>query len=181
VKIIVSAAAAILLAVLCVVLAGCGSIRVARTSRARVTPSAPAPVSTAARLTSNCVMGYEQPTLDSNGFATSDYNSGFLAGPPEGVKLGGNYYAPALAYQVTLTDNSASTASVAAISVIFYDASGTEAGSDQQSTTGLIAGGQSLTWTELASTAVDGSGDGGNDPGIPASAASCDLVGWSGP
>jgi hypothetical protein len=134
-------------------------------------------VDTTAAISGNCVVGYESAAIDSNGFPQSDY-SGFQAGPPEGSTIDGNYWAPAMAYQLTLTNDSGSTADVTGFAVVFYDASGHEAGSDQQAGTGFITPGQSLTWTELASLAVDGSGDGGSDPNIPASAATCQLVQW---
>jgi hypothetical protein len=92
--------------------------------------------------------------------------------------IDGNYWAPALAYQLTLTNTSASTADVAGFGVVFYDAAGAEAGSDQQDATGFIVPGQSLTWTELADRAVDGWGDGGQDGSIPADAATCQLITW---
>jgi hypothetical protein len=140
------------------------------------TPAAPSPVDTSASVTGHCVMGYESPTVDSNGFPQSDY-SGFQAGPPEGSIIDGNYWAPAMAYQLTLTNDSGNTADVAGFAVVFYDASGAEAGSDQQDGTGFITPGQSLTWAELASRAVDGSGDGGV-ANIPIAAATCQLVQW---
>jgi hypothetical protein len=141
------------------------------------TPAPPSPVDTSATISGNCVMGYESPTIGSNGYPQSDY-SNFQAGPPKGSTIDGNYWAPAIAYQLTLTNDSGSTADVTGFAVVFYDASGAEAGSDQQAGTGFITPGQSLTWTELASLAVDGSGDGGSDPNIPASAATCQLVQW---
>jgi hypothetical protein len=95
-----------------------------------------------------------------------------------GSTIGGTYWAPAMAYQLTLTNDSGSTADVTGFAVVFYDASGAEAASDQQAGTGFITPGQSLTWTELASQTIDGDGDGGSDPNIPASAATCQLVQW---
>jgi hypothetical protein len=144
-------------------------------------PPPPSPAATSARLAGNCVMGYENNTPDQWGGVTNQY-SGFTAGAPQGATIGGNHYAPALAYQLTLTDGSSSTAEVDGFAVVFYDSSGTEAGSDQQQAQpSFIVPGQSLTWTELANTATDGSGDGGSDGNIPANAAACDLVQWYGP
>lgn len=126
-------------------------------------------------------MGYENNTANDYGGVTNNY-SGFQAGPPEGVSLGGNYYAPALAYQLTLRNDASATIQVDGFAIAFYDSAGAQAGSDlQQGFDQFITAGHSLTWTELASRAVDGSGDGGNDPNIPAIAATCRLVRWNHP
>jgi hypothetical protein len=146
-----------------------------------VTPAAPSPVSTDATLTSMCTMGYENTTIDNSGNATFDYDNSTL-GTPQGVTIQGNYYAPALAYELTLGNTSQNTANVTGFAVVFYDSTGSEAGSDQQGVGGggstFITAGQSLTWTELSSTALDGTGAGGYDGSIPANAATCNLVQW---
>ena len=142
----------------------------AATTPAAVTPPAPSPVSTAANVTSRCVMGSETST------ASGPWGN-FTAGP-----VTGSAGDPALAYQLTLTDNSANTAEVTGFAVVFYDAAGQEAGSDQEGVTPeFIVGEQSLTWTELASATLQGDGDGGQDSSIPASAATCSLVQWYAP
>ena len=162
---------------------GCGFIGAVHTTASSAAPVSsasppqPAPVDTSAALDGNCVMGYESPTIGSDGFVQSDYR-GFQAGPPTGSTIDGDYWAPAMAYQLTLTNNSGVTADVAQFAVVFYDATGTEVGSDQQDATGFITPGQSLTWTELSDSAVDGTGDGGSDPNIPVAAATCQLVQW---
>lgn len=143
-------------------------------------PSA-SPVSAAATVTGNCVMGYENNTPDAYGGVSNSY-SGFQAGDPEGVTIAGNTYAPALAYQLTVTNNSAATAEVNGFAVVFYDSAGTELSSDtRQGFDQFITTGQSLTWTELADRAMDGAGDGGNDPNIPVAAHTCQLVQWNHP
>jgi hypothetical protein len=183
-------ASGIAVAALALALGGCGTTHSQEAPRVNattgtdtptmggpVTPAPPSAVDTTATISGNCVMGYESPTIDSNGFPQGNYSS-FQAGPPKGSTIDGNYRAPAMAYQLTLTNDSGSTADVTGFAVVFYDASRAEAGSDQQAGTGFITPGQSLTWTELASLAVDGSGDGGSDPNIPAAAATCQLVQW---
>lgn len=138
--------------------------------------SAPAPVSTAATLIGNCVMGYEWTPNTTN--AASGV---FIAGPPPAGNSSGD---PALAYRLTLNSTSANTASVTGFAVAFYDASGVEAGSDQESASGFITPGQSLAWTVIEDATVHGYGDDPNEQitqtgAIPASAATCQLVQWS--
>jgi hypothetical protein len=173
-------------------LAGCGSS--GYTGAQPIQPPAssaapaPSPVSTAASLTSNCVMGYASMQSQSNN--TIGY-SGFTAGPPQGANLpaaseqpGTNYYAPDMAFQVTLTNNGTVTANVDEIAVAFY-AGGTEQGSTTAGATGFITPGQSLTWTVRDPLATDGTGTGDRgdqaDGTIPASATSCSLVQWDHP
>ena len=126
--------------------AGCGSPGNAPTAASSASPAAPpsaaappppAPVNTAATVTGNCAMGYGSPTAGSGGAPQGDY-SGFTAGPPKGSTIAGTYWPPAMAYQLTLTDNSGSTADVTGFAVVFYDANGTKAGSDQRNATGFI-------------------------------------------
>ena len=146
-----------------------------------VTPPAlpvPAPVSTAAALTGTCTVGYE---LVPGSAATGV----FIAGPPPAGDVSGNGGVPdpALAYQVTLTNGSAATADVTGFAVAFY-AAGSETGSDQESASGFITQGQSLTWTVIEDHTIHGYGDDPNQQlaqtaAIPAGADSCQFVAWS--
>ncbi|HUY52678.1 MAG TPA: hypothetical protein VMV92_44420 [Streptosporangiaceae bacterium] len=139
--------------------------------------SAPAPVSTAATVTGTCVMGYEWTPNSTNAASGT-----FVAGPPAAETSNGD---SALAYQVTLTNSSGSTADVGGFAVAFYSG-GTEVGSDQEQATGLITQGQSLSWTVIEDQTVHGYGD---DPdqalaqtgSIPASGTTCSFVQWSAP
>jgi len=151
------------------------------TPAATTAAAAPSPVSSAATLTGHCVMGYELntgPNQDASGI--------FVAGrvPGQYVSDTGGPPDPILTYQLTLTNDSESTAAVTGFAVVFYDASGAEAGSDQETATGYIVAGQSLTWTVIEDRTIHGYGDDSNQEwaqtaSIPASAATCQLVGWS--
>ena len=135
---------------------------------ATASPSAPAPVSSTAALTGNCVMGYEP----SQGRTYGPFTKGIAPnGPPGGAE-------PVLAYQLTLTDDGTTTAGVSGFAVVFYDTSGSEDGSDKQATADtFIVPGQALSWIVVASAALNGNwtGDLGR---IPDSAATCQLVQW---
>jgi hypothetical protein len=139
--------------------------------------SQPAPVSTSVTLTNTCTMGYEEDdgTGTYGGFSTQG----------GGVNIDGNQYAPAMAFQMTLTNPGSATADVGGIAVAFYDASGVEQGSVNAGATGYITGGQSLTWTVRSPLATDGSGTGDQgdqaDAQIPLTASSCSLVQWETP
>ena len=135
-------------------------------------PPPPSPVATSASLTGNCVMGYE--TFNAATYAYGRFHAG---SPPASTGRG---YGPALAYQLTLTNDSSNTADVAQFAVVFYDSTGAEAGSDTQYLLQdtFITPAQSLTWTEMSNTATNGTGTGGTDHSIPANAASCQLVQW---
>jgi hypothetical protein len=179
-------------AVIACVAAGCGGISAPHTAASPATtapaaatsasalasPSAaPAPVSTTASLTGNCVMGYEW-TPNSTDAATGV----FISGPPAPGTSDGD---PALAYQLTLANNSSVTADVSGFAVVFYTGSA-EAGSDQEQASGFITPGQSLAWTVIEDHTVREYGDDPNQQltqtgSIPAGAATCQLVQWSHP
>lgn len=169
-------------------LTGCGSqvVPSAHPSQAQPTPTAPAPspVSTQATLSGRCAMGWE---WDSNG--TSSADGIFRAGayPSSGAFAPGSSSGdPVLAYRLMLTNKSAVTADVAGFAVAFYDASGTEARSDEETASGFITPGQSLTWTVIEDQSVSGYGDDPNQQlaqtgNIPSGAATCQLVQWTHP
>jgi hypothetical protein len=118
-------------------------------------------------------MGYELDTGDS---ATGVFIAGAL---PSGTASSD----PVIAYRVTLTSTSEATAGVSGFAVAFYDPAGTEAGSDQETATGFITAGQSLSWNVIEDHSVNGWGD---DPdqqlmqtsAIPLNAVSCQFVQW---
>ena len=103
------------------------------------------------------------------------------------------YTAPT--YTVTLTNTSTVPDDISQIAIVFYDTVGSEDGSDQQMTSGIIARGQSLSWSFTIPDSLIGSpvqtgtvtsaNDGGaywNDgdsldvsPVIP---ATCQFVQW---
>jgi hypothetical protein len=126
-------------------------------------------------------MGYELntgPNQDASGI--------FLAGPVprQYVFDAGGPPDPILAYQLTLTNDSGATADVTGFAVVFYDSTGAEAGSDQESASGFIVPGQSLAWTVIEDHTIHGYGDDSNQEwmqtgGIPPGAATCQLVRWS--
>lgn len=135
-------------------------------------------------------MGYASIQEDEDG--SYEGYAGFTAGPPKGFTsppvqpgsgppIPGTYYAPDMAFQMTLTNNGTITADVAQLAVAFY-ANGAEQGSTAAGATGFITPGQSLTWTVRSPLAVDGSGTGDQgdqaDGTIPATGTSCDLVEW---
>lgn len=132
-----------------------------------------AAVSQAATLSGGCTMGYEWDTGDS---ATGV----FIAG---NIPAAGQSGDPVMAYQVTLTSTSEVTADVGGFGVAFYDVAGSEAGSDQETGTGLVTAGQSLTWTVIQDHSVSGWGDDPNEQftqtsAIPVDATSCQFVQW---
>lgn len=146
----------------------------------------PSPVSTAANLTGNCVMGYEWVPNTTNA-ATGN----FVPGLPPGSH--GQPYPPGtspdsgdatLAYRVTLTNASASTADVTGFAVAFYLISGSEAGSDRaQFGDAFITAGQSLAWTVIEDHTILGYGDDPNQQlaqtsNIPGGVASCQFLQW---
>jgi archaellum component FlaF (FlaF/FlaG flagellin family) len=169
------------LTALALALAGCGGSQASTSTPASTTPAAaPAPVSTTATLTSTCTMGYEEDQPDINGYASGQYGAFSTQGG--GANIGGNHYAPALAFQMTLSNPGSATANVDTIAIVFFDTSGTEQGSVTAPATGYIVPGQSLTWTVRSPLATDGSGTGSNgdqaNSTIPLTAASCSLVSW---
>ncbi len=144
-----------------------------------VTPAVPSPVSTAANLSSNCVVGWASPILQ-DGYANGGTYGNFTLGHgPRHINIQGSSFETALGYQLTLTNISANTAEVTGFAVVFYDRYGTELGSDQQATvSNFITPGQSLTWTEIANgTQISHYGTAGN-ANVPVGAATCDLVQW---
>ena len=102
------------------------------------------------------------------------------------MTVGGTEYAATAAYQLTLTNTGTTTAQIDGFVVAFYDASGQELGSDQESfdTATFLTAGQSLAWTQysgtdMAGNGLSGSADGNEDDSIPVSgAASCQLIEW---
>jgi hypothetical protein len=137
-----------------------------------ITPAVPGPVSTTASLTSRCVIGY-MPT---------GQGAVFVQGQPRGQTLDGTYYPPVPGYELTLTNNSSATADVTGFAVVFYDSTGTELGSDQETANeSFITEGQSLSWTEYSGTDADGNSDSLGNANVPAGAAICQLVQWDHP
>jgi len=115
-------------------------------------PPSPGPVSSAATLANICTLGWEAAT--SSVFTTHEPATGNV---------------PIRAFQVTLINNSSSTAEVTSVSVAFYDTSGNEMGSVTEDTAdSFITGGQSLNFSYEQGTAS-----------IPANAATCQLVRWT--
>jgi hypothetical protein len=133
------------------------------------------------------------------GLVDTSENNSFTAvtasGPVTGWQPGDEIHP---GYQVTLTNTGTTTADVAGVSVIFYSG-GTGTGSDQSQATGLVAPGQSLTWTETpdgwgyatyetVSAGTNESGLQGSSFSAPFtlgtegavdSSATCQLAGWS--
>lgn len=160
------------------------------------TAPAPAPVSTAATVTGTCTPGLVD-TSQRSAFTSVSVTSGVPWQDGDEIHPG---------YQVTLTNTGNTTADVGGIAVIFYS-QGTETGSDQENATGLIAPGQSLTWTETPYgwgeaeySAGEGQEDGSagpengaaglegvsfsapftdGDQGAVDSSATCQLASWS--
>jgi hypothetical protein len=132
-------------------------------------------------------MGYENMQADPTTLTGTAYNYGGFTQDRHlaGVTIGGNQYAPAMAFQMTLTNPGSATANVDGLAVAFYDSSGVEQGSVNAPATGYITSGQWLTWTVRSPLATDGSGTGdkGNqaDGQIPPTATSCSLVQWGTP
>jgi hypothetical protein len=155
-------------------LAGCGALTpgAATVPPPALASTAPAPVSTTASLAGTCTMGWEWMEYS----ASAASSASFTPGPPSTGTGTGD---AVMAYQVTLTNNSASTADVGGFAVVFYDA-GTEDGSDQEPASSFLVPGQSLTWTIAEDETVHGFGDGVNGPSdIPEGAGSCQFLQWS--
>jgi hypothetical protein len=152
--------------------------------QASTAPPAPGPVSSQADVNGSCSAGYEPAHADSTGNVA--YGP-FTPGEAHGyVSIAGTQYAPTAAYQLTLTNTSSATAPVSGFAVAFYDASGSELGSDQQTfyTPTYLTGGQSLSWTQFSRTdtignALSGAGTGNPDNNLPSPGfATCQLVEW---
>jgi hypothetical protein len=145
---------------------GPGSNNAASVSAPHSSPPPPSPVSPDAALSSKCVPGV---------FDTSTQFFYPLAGlgrshPPSADTTAG-------AYQLTLTNTSSATAHVTGFAVVFYDSSGGETTSDQESASGFITPGQSLTWTEDP-WSVQQSPFAAGETGAVDSGATCQLVQW---
>lgn len=137
-----------------------------------VTPPPPSPVSTTVSLTSRCVVGY----------IPTGQGAVFVQGQPRGQTLDGTYYPPVPGYQLTLINIASATADVNGFAVVFYDSTGTELGSDQETAAeSFITSGQSLTWDEYSGTDADGNSDSLGHANVPAGAATCQLVQWDHP
>jgi hypothetical protein len=131
----------------------------------------PSPVSAGASLPSTCVVGY----------TPSPRGPAFVPGPlprnPARTTIQGAAYYPTAGYQLTLRNDSAATVRIAGFRTVFYDAHGTEVGSDQQTINAVFLGtGQSFTWREYSEVNTEGSGSGLGTATIPAISATCQLV-----
>ncbi len=147
------------------------------------TQPAPGALVTQDSVTGWCIAGNEPAYANSNG--TVAYGP-FNPGQPFGyVTIAGSQYAPTLAYRLNLTNRGAAAAAVHGFVVAFYDSSGQELGSDQETfdTPTYITSGQSLAWTlysgrNTLGNAVSGDGSGTKDDNIPAGAFTCQMVEW---
>jgi hypothetical protein len=134
-------------------------------------PPAPSPAPTGASLPSTCVVGY----------TPSPRGPAFVPGPlprnPARTTIQGAAYYPTAGYQLTLRNDSAATVRIAGFRTVFYDAHGTEAGSDQETINEVfLSTGQSFTWREYSQVNTEGSGSGLGTATIPATSATCQLV-----
>jgi hypothetical protein len=153
--------------------------------QASMAPPAPGPVSNQADVSGSCLAGYEPAYADGNGNVA--YGPFTPGQPHRYVAIAGTRYAPTVSYQLTLTNTGSATAQVSGFVVAFYDVSGSELGSDQQTfyTPTYLTAGQSLAWTEFSGTDTIGnglSGDGGtgnqDSSIVPTGFATCQLVEW---
>jgi hypothetical protein len=138
-------------------------------------PQGPSPVSAGASLPSTCVVGY----------TPSRRGPAFVPGPPPQnparTTIQGAPY-PTAGYQLTLSNDSAATVRITGFRTVFYDAHGTQAGSDQETINEVFLGtGQSFTWREYSEVNTEGSGSGLGTATIPAISATCQLVTLYGP
>lgn len=167
---------AIFAAVLTVLmLAGCTNGAGTPNPAAHTTTPPPAKgVSSAAVLHGTCVMGY----------IPTGQGAVFNQGPPQSQVISGTTYPPVIGYQVTFANQGSSTAEVTGWVVAFYDSSGQELGSDEETAKAtFITAEQSLTWTEYATTDTAGGQQSfGSDSSIPAdgSAATCQVINYLG-
>ncbi len=134
-------------------------------------PPGPSPVSAGASLPSTCVVGY----------MPSPRGPAFVPGPPPRnparTTIQGASYYPTAGYQLTLRNDSAATVRIAGFRTVFYDAHGTEAGSDLETINEVfLSTGQSFTWREYSEVNTEGSGSGLGTATIPAISATCQLV-----
>jgi hypothetical protein len=110
-----------------------------------------------AGVTATCKVGYETVT---GGAALGVFIPGQVPGRYFGTQ--GTPDA-ATAYQMTITNSTSQTIDVTGFAAVFYSA-GTETGSDAERgfQDNFITAGQALTWTVLATSTVNGYGDGSN-------------------
>lgn len=132
---------------------------------------APSSASPRAGLPSTCVVGY----------TPSPSGPAFVPGPPPRnpprTTIQGAVYYPTPGYQLTLRNDSAATVRIDGFRTVFYDAHGTEVGSDQETINEVFLGtGQSFTWREYSEVNTEGSGSGLGTATIPAISATCQLV-----
>jgi hypothetical protein len=147
----------------------------ARTSPpAPTSPAAPGPVSTTATLDAHCSMGYLP------GGQGVEFIKGAV--PTTGFNTDGTTYYPTVGYEIMLTNNGTATADITGWVVAFYDSSGTELGSDEESISDeFLTGGQSFNFVRYSSMDTDGGDENvGSDASIPSdgSAATCQVIQW---
>jgi hypothetical protein len=132
--------------------------------QATFTIQQPAPAPSQTTLGTGCEIGrlIESTTFGFNPqaigayFLPTDPSSSPDPSPPEGYP----------AYRAKLTDNLANPVSIAAISTVFYDTTGTEVTSDSRTATGIITTNQSLYWINQL-------------PDNASAATRCDVVSWN--
>jgi hypothetical protein len=134
-------------------------------------PPAPSPVSASASLPSTCAAGY---TPGRRGPA-------LVPGPPPPnparTTIQGAAYHPTPGYQLTLRNNSAATIRITGFRIVFYDAHGTDVGSDQETINEVfLSTGQSFTWREYSEASTEGSGSVPGTATLPAIPATCQVV-----
>jgi hypothetical protein len=96
---------------------------------------------------------------------------------PARTTIQGASYYPTAGYQLTLRNDSAAPVRITGFRTVFYDAHGTEAGSNQETINEVfLRTGQSLTWREYSEVNTDGSGSGLGTATIPAISATCQLI-----
>jgi hypothetical protein len=96
---------------------------------------------------------------------------------PTRTTIQGTSYYPTAGYQLTLSNDSAAPVRIAGFRTVFYDAHGTEAGSDLETINEvLLSTGQSFTWREYSEVNTEGTGSGLGTATIPAISATCQLV-----
>jgi hypothetical protein len=142
--------------------------------------------STTATLSGTCTLGYEWTPNVTNAADGVFHPAVFGgAGSADRMPPGNSSGDPALAYQVTLTNNSASTADVTGFAVVFYTAAGqVEAGSDKEQVSDtFITPGHTLSWAVIEGHTVHGYGDDPNEAllqtgNIPAVVTSCQFLQW---
>jgi hypothetical protein len=137
---------------------------------------APTTISAGASLPSTCVVGY----------MPSPRGPVFIPGPPPPnparTAIQGAAHYPTPGYQLTLRNDSPVTVRIDGFRAVFYDAHGTEVGSDQETLNEVSLGtGQSFTWREYSEATTEGTGSGLGTATIPAISATCRLATLYGP